>query len=178
MNISEKGLKFLSAMEGGVHRVAPNGMVYPYDDARPKRIWSKGDKPKGYLTIGVGHLLTDRESVSVVNGVPMNQALALFHEDVEWAVEAVDKCWVELAQWEFDALVSFVFNVGAGAFNRSTLLRQLRGSESVGERHDIAQTQLKRWNRSGGRKLKGLIRRRREETELFCYEDYTVHWIR
>ena len=178
MNISEKGLKFLSAMEGGVHRVAPNGKVYPYDDARPKRTWRKGDKPKGYLTIGVGHLLSDAELHGVATGMPLSEALQLFEGDTDWASRAVDTCGVELAQWEFDALVSFVFNVGAGAFNRSTLLRQLRGSESVGERHDIAQTQLKRWNRSGGRKLKGLIRRRREETELFCYEDYTVHWIR
>lgn len=69
---------------------------------------------------------------------------------------------VRLTQSQFDALVSFVYNVGVEAFRTSTLLRKLNGADYVG-----AAAEFKRWKMGGGKVLPGLIRRRKREEELF-----------
>jgi lysozyme len=68
----------------------------------------------------------------------------------------------DLTQYEFDALVSFVYNIGVGAFARSTLLRLLNRGDIWG-----ATQEFERWNRAGGRILPGLITRRQRERDLF-----------
>jgi len=69
---------------------------------------------------------------------------------------------VEVSQAQFDAMVSLAFNVGLGAFGKSTLLRLVnRGAYSA------AADQFGRWVYAGGRKLRGLVRRRQAERELF-----------
>ena len=69
---------------------------------------------------------------------------------------------VPLTQGQFDALVSFVFNCGAGNFGNSTLLRLLNGGA-----YASAADQFKRWNRGADGPLPGLSRRRAAETALF-----------
>lgn len=59
------------------------------------------------------------------------------------------------------ALISFIHNVGAGAFKRSTLLKKLNAGDYVG-----ACNELPRWNRAGGRVIQGLINRREAERQL------------
>lgn len=72
---------------------------------------------------------------------------------------------VPLTQGELDAYTSFVFNVGPGAFARSTLLKQLNAGNRV-----AACDQLLRWTYAGGQQLPGLITRRKEERAL-CLRD-------
>lgn len=69
---------------------------------------------------------------------------------------------VKLTQNQFDALVSFVYNVGVGAFRTSTLLRKLNNGDYVG-----AAAEFKRWKFGGGKELPGLVRRRKAEEQLF-----------
>jgi lysozyme len=69
---------------------------------------------------------------------------------------------VPLSQHQFDALVSFVFNVGAGALSKSTLLKKLNAGDYQG-----AAGEFLRWNKAGGKVLPGLTRRRSAERELF-----------
>ena len=63
----------------------------------------------------------------------------------------------------FDALRSFAFNLGAGALQRSTLRRKVNREE-----HDAVPTEFRRWVWAGGRKLKGLVRRREAEPALYA----------
>ncbi len=63
---------------------------------------------------------------------------------------------------QFNALVSFTFKLGSGALQRSTLWRKVNR-----EKHDEAPEQLLRWVRVGGRRLKGLIRRREADAQLY-----------
>lgn len=70
---------------------------------------------------------------------------------------------IELNQNEFDALVSFVYNVGPNAFENSTLLRLLQAGAP---REQVAE-QFHAWVNAGGRPLEGLVRRREAEAELF-----------
>src|SRR6187402_2641122 len=100
---------------------------------------------KGIWTVGVGD--TDLDNDGVLDVTPttvltQEQVLANFAEDVKWAEDAVNKgVKVALTQNQFDALVSFVFNVGASAFAKSTLLKVL----NLGN-YDEAAKQFDRWH--------------------------------
>ena len=116
--------------------------------------------PAGILTIGIGH--TGPE-VTADMEIDEEEALALLASDVGGAEEAVmDHVHVGLNQNEFDALVSLAFNIGGGAFARSTLLRLL----NAGER-EAAGAEFARWTRAGPHVLPGLVARRAEERALF-----------
>lgn len=154
MKISKQGLKKLMEYEGFVPKA--------YKD------------PVGYLTIGVGHMLTKEELSSGKikigctyhkwnDGLDDKQARALLDQDADIAETAVnDFVEVPLTQEQFDSLVSFVFNVGVGAFQRSTLLRVLNSKN-----YHAAGDQFNRWVYAGGKKIKGLINRRKKESEVF-----------
>lgn len=128
----------------------------------------------GLPTIGVGHLLTKSELSSgkiTIKGVPVNyadglteqQVTDLLGQDVQPAAAAVNNgVKVPLNQNQFDALVSFTFNVGTGAFNGSTLLKVLNQKQ-----YDQVPTQLLRWTRSGGQVVQGLVNRRNNEIQLW-----------
>lgn len=93
---------------------------------------------KGILTIGVGHTGPD-----VYEGLVIGElhAYDLFAKDRQWAERAVnDNVTQALLQNQFDALVSFVFNIGAGAWKKSTMLRMLNAGDIIG-----AGEQFDRW---------------------------------
>lgn len=131
---------------------------------------------KGLLTIGVGHLLTDDELASEVvrigdrrvrwkDGLSRDDVAELLDQDLDIAERAVERLAPGLADNQFDALVSFVFNVGIDAFQKSTLLRCIREG-----RLSAVPEQMKRWNRAGGRVVGGLVRRREAEAALWASE--------
>ncbi|NBX02694.1 MAG: lysozyme [Alphaproteobacteria bacterium] len=117
--------------------------------------------PAGKGTIGYGHVLADGEIYP--NGVSSQKAGALLLQDVGEAERAVCRlAGCDLSQGQFDALVSFVFNLGAGALARSTLLRKLNAGDYAG-----AAKEFLRWDKAGGKKLAGLSRRRMAEMMMF-----------
>lgn len=123
--------------------------------------------PAGVLTIGYGHTGSD-----VVKGMKITQAqaLELLQQDAQRFGKGVLACVkVSLAQREYDALVSFAFNLGLGALQESTLLRKL----NVGNRPGAAD-QFLRWVNAGGKVLPGLQKRRATERSLFLGLPYTL----
>ena len=91
------------------------------------------------------------------------QAEALLRKDIAWVEDAINtKVVVHLNQNQYDALASLIYNIGAGAFSKSTLLKMLNAGDYKG-----AAEQFLRWNRQKGKVLNGLTRRRQEERELF-----------
>lgn len=125
--------------------------------------------PAGHCTIGYGHLVhlgncDGSEPADLRKGISRKRARELLRDDAASAEAAVnDAVKVPLGQEQFDALVSFVFNVGTGAFRRSTLLRLLNDGG-----YDDVPKQLDRWVKAGGKTLEGLVRRRKDEGELFA----------
>jgi len=112
--------------------------------------------PAGYPTIGYGHLVRSGESYTEISET---EAEELLRKDVELAERAVLRLAnVPLTDGQFDALVSFTFNLGSGAFQRSTLRRKVNR-----QAHAEVPAQLMRWVWAGGRKLNGLAHRRRAE---------------
>ena len=117
----------------------------------------------GYSTIGYGHLLRAGESELFKNGISEAAGEALLIKDVLIAEQAVLRLiHVPLTNDQFDALVSFTFNLGSGALQRSTLRRKVNREE-----HDEVPEQFLRWVWAGGRKLRGLVRRRKAEVVLY-----------
>jgi len=116
--------------------------------------------PAGYPTIGYGHLVRDHEKFEAIS---QEDAEALLRIDVESAERAVLRLIkVPLTDGQFDALVSFTFNLGSGALQCSTLRRKVNR-----QAHSEVPTQLVRWVWAGGRRLNGLIRRRAVEAKLY-----------
>ncbi len=114
----------------------------------------------GVWTIGYGHTGPD---VHAGLSITQEQAEALLLQDVASAVAAVNRLvTVPLTQNQFDALVDFVFNVGAENFARSTLLRELNAGNTAG-----AAAQFLLWKWAGGVVSPGLLRRRQAEAALF-----------
>jgi lysozyme len=114
----------------------------------------------GVWTIGYGHTGPD---VTPELTITQAQAEQLLQNDVASACGCVNNnVTVELTQDEFNALVDFVFNLGAGAFEGSTLLRDLNAGNFTG-----AAAQFDAWDHAGGVVVAGLLRRRQAETTLF-----------
>ncbi|HTF64490.1 MAG TPA: lysozyme [Edaphobacter sp.] len=111
-------------------------------------------------TVGYGHTGSDVHSLTITR----DEAEDLLLQDVKEAEHAVNSLvtHVVLKQGQFDALVDFVFNLGAAALHDSTLLRLVNARE-----FDNAADQFLRWDHAGGKVLPGLTKRREAERELF-----------
>lgn len=154
MKMSENGLRLLTEWEGCI--------LHVYKDQA------------GYPTIGVGHLLTETEKktgyiniagnkVEYAHGITEGQATALLAQDVRPAEAAVNAAVkTEINQNQFDALVSFAFNVGVGGFRSSTALKKINEGKL-----DEVPAWLAKWNKAGGKVCDGLVVRRRNEIKLW-----------
>ena len=120
--------------------------------------------PAGVWTIGIGH-------TGVVNGKPITEGMTitelmaetLLAIDLQKFENAINtKVKKPLTQNEFDALVSFVFNIGIGAFTSSTMLKLLNQGNI-----ELAAGQFDRWIYAKGKVLNGLKKRRAAEKVLF-----------
>lgn len=142
--------------------ISENGlsMIASFESFEPKAYYC----PAGVLTIGYGHTGTNAQGQELQEGdtVTPEQAKRLLYEDVLWAEDAVNEQRLHLTQNQFDALVSFVFNVGATTFAHSTLLKKLKSCD-----FEEAADEFLRWNKAGGKVLRGLTARREAERDLF-----------
>ena len=140
MKISQKGVDLVKSFEGLELKA--------YKDS------------VGILTIGHG---STGPHVSVGMTISREQAESLLKKDLDHFEKGVsDLVKVKLNQNQFDALVSFSFNLGLSNLKSSTLLKKLNASDYQG-----AADEILRWNRAGGKVLNGLTRRRIAERDLF-----------
>jgi len=113
---------------------------------------------KGLLTIGVGHLIKESEPHLVNATLTDEQVKELLRSDLKWCSEAVESSVkVPLTQKQFDALYSLCFNIGEGAFRKSTVVRRLNANDYKG-----AADAIEMWNKPAV-----LIPRRKREKALF-----------
>ena len=144
MKISDEGLSLIKHFEGcelKAYRCAAN-----------------------VLTIGYGSTKGVTEDMEITQ----EGAEELLQEEMhEYEGYINDMVKVPLEQHQFDAMVSWVFNLGSGNLSSSTLLKKLNNSE-----YDEVPAQIKRWNKAGGKVLDGLIRRREAESLLFQNKEW------
>jgi lysozyme len=141
MHLSSAGLELLKKSEGFRDRV--------YTDVA------------GFGTIGFGHRLGPSEYYPT--GITLPQGESILDRDIAIAEAAVVRLVkVPLTQGQFDALVDFVFNLGAGRLASSTLLTYLNAGNT-----DAAAWQLLAWDHAGSREIAGLRARREAEFRLW-----------
>lgn len=139
MRTSKQGIETIKAHEGL--------RLEAYDDG------------VGVWTVGYGSTLGVKKGMAITRA----EADARLISDLAEAERTVDfSVTVPLSQQQFDALVSLAFNIGAGAFTSSTLVKRLNESKY----HDAA-AQFDRWVHAGKKKLPGLVKRRAAEKTLF-----------
>jgi lysozyme len=144
MHLSASGLELLKRSEGFRERV--------YTDVA------------GFRTIGFGHRLEPGEEYP--DGITLPRGETILAADVSIAEAAVERlAKVPLSQGQFDALVDFVFNLGAGRLASSTLLGYLNAGK-----YDAAAWQLLAWDHAGGREIASLKLRREAEFRLWAPE--------
>ena len=115
--------------------------------------------PAGVWTIGYGHIKGVSEGMSITQEQAEQMLLDELKEYENYINELVT---VNLSQNQFDALVSWVYNLGPANLKSSTMLKVLND----GKYEDVPY-QMKRWNKAGGKVLDGLVRRREAEALLY-----------
>ena len=115
--------------------------------------------PAGVWTIGYGHIKGVSEGMTITQ----EEAEQMLKDEMAEYEGYVNKLvTVELNQNQFDAMVSWVYNLGGGNLSASTLLKVLNAGD-----YDGVPAQMMRWNKAGGKVLEGLTRRRQAEADLF-----------
>ena len=144
MRISENGIEFIRQLEGEKLTAYPDIV--------------------GIWTIGVGHTgFVDGKPVARGMAITKEKSKELLTADLKRFESAVnDAVKVTLTQNQFDALVSLAFNIGEGAFARSTLVNKLNAGDKKG-----AAGQFLVWKNAGGRVSQGLLNRRQKEKAMF-----------
>lgn len=139
MNISNDGLDLIKSHEGC--------RLNAYQDS------------VGVWTIGYGSIRGVMRGMSITDA----EADDRLRQDAQIAEKCVNNSvTISLTQGAFDALCSFVFNLGCGALRNSTLLRKINDGDDNG-----AADEFGKWNHAGGKVLAGLTARREAEKELF-----------
>jgi len=140
-------------------RISQQGLelIKHFEGFSAKQYICAGGKP----TIGYGHVILPNENFPP--RITKEQAEELLAKDiVRFEIDVMACVKVPLTQGQFDALVSFAFNLGGAALRGSTLLKRLNAKD-----YDGAATEFSRWVFASGKRLAGLARRREAERELF-----------
>lgn len=152
-SISDQGINLVKKFEG-LAKVDTDGMIIPYKC------------PANVMTIGYGHTKGVKKNMRITK----EEAENLLRDDLRtFEAEVKNMVDVPLSQYQFDTLVSFVYNLGAANFKSSTLLKKLNAGD-----YAAVPAQLMRWNKArvGGKlqPLTGLTRRRTAEAALFTMD--------
>jgi GH24 family phage-related lysozyme (muramidase) len=157
----------------GEHRLSARGEEFiAHFEGLRTRLYND---PAGHCTVGIGHLVHRGRCNGAAseapfrNGISREKAFDLMRTDAAGFVRAVNRLVArDLEQHEFDALVSFAYNVGDGALQRSTALREL----NHGNKQAVPALIMPFVHDDKGNVIAGLVRRRQAEGDLFAHGDY------
>ena len=151
--INDKGLAIIKKYEGLVDGDPDTPGLDPYLD------------PINIATLGWGSCRSfDGSRVTMDHrSITIDEAEHLLRRYCLWAERSIGRLVrVPLTSNQRSALISFVYNIGSGNFQRSTIRMKLNRKDYIG-----AANEFWKWRRAGGRILKGLVRRRAREEQLF-----------
>lgn len=147
MTLSQQGMMLIQSFEGC--------KLTAYKPVKTEKYW----------TIGYGHYGADvREGMTITQ----MRANELFRQDIKPIETALNKMGINFRQEQFDALVSWIYNLGLTNFKKSTMYKYI-----VGDMSDVSITdQMVKWVNAGGKPLLGLKRRRVEEANMFGQSEF------
>lgn len=146
MNLSDEGIRLIKSFEG-YHRALPDGRCVAY--RCPAGVWTLGWGCTEGIREGMVWTESDAEEA-------LRRELSQFEAGVNRLVTA------DINQNQYDALVSFAYNVGLGGLQRSTVLKRVNSRD-----FSKVPAALAMWNKGGGKVLPGLVARRQREGALF-----------
>lgn len=161
--INKKGLDLIKSFEGIIDGDPSTVNLDPY--LCPANVWTIG---YGHAIFSNGKMLKGKENKKAAfalypGGISLDQCEKLLAADVlDFCRDVQSLLKVPVTQNQFNALVSFAFNLGATALKTSTLMKKLNACDYTG-----ASQEFHRWNKSGGKTLAGLTRRRAAEAAMF-----------
>ena len=162
MKLSGSGIKLLKEMEAF--------RAQPYDDqtGQPITAWCKG------ATIGYGHLIPRKQWQRFKDGITEPVAAMLLTDALISREDVVSRAISKrLTQPQFDALVLLAYNIGNGAFARSSVVKMINNPR-LATRYPTMETAWKAWKRSQGQVNRGLINRRRSEWDVWQHGIYKI----
>ena len=143
MKISQKGIDLIKKFEGC--------KLYAYRDS------------VGVATIGYGHI----KGVKMGMSITQQQAETFLKDDIKPVETFLNGMGINYTQGQFDALTSWIFNLGQGNFKSSTMYKYI-----VARKSDLEITdQMVKWHNAGGKPLIGLKKRRCDEANMFLGRD-------
>lgn len=143
MKISQKGIDLIKKFEGC--------KLYAYRDS------------VGVATIGYGHI----KGVKMGMSITQQQAETFLKDDIKPVETFLNGMGINYTQGQFDALTSWIFNLGQGNFKSSTMYKYI-----VARKSDLEITdQMVKWHNAGGKPLIGLKKRRCDEANMFLGKD-------
>jgi lysozyme len=121
--------------------------------------------PAGVATVGFGSTFyPDGRRVKLGDKITLQEAESILQHDIKrFEKEVRNAVKIEITDNQLSALISFVYNVGASAFRKSTLLKKVNANPTDLSIHN----EFMRWTRAGGKVLSGLVKRRAEESKLY-----------
>lgn len=147
-SISQKGEELLNSFEGF--------RSHPYLDV------------KGVATIGYGTTRYPDGKKVTLKDSPITEEQAIHYRDTfidKRVIPAIEnEVTILLKQNEVDSLISFIYNVGPGAFETSHLLQRINNKDSC----SLIVAEFNKWNKSGGKIIPGLVARRAKEANIYC----------
>ena len=162
LKMSNDGINMLKKLEGCVIK---GGKHIVYDDQTGNPVNACNPLPCG-ATIGYGHLIKQGEDFR--GGISEAQATELLRSDIATAERAVqDNIVAPLTQNQFDALVSFVYNIGAKNFAGATVIKYINNPNFRSSVYPNLESAWKAWKRSRGKISNGLINRRQKEWDMY-----------
>jgi lysozyme len=142
MKTGKYGIELIKKAEGFVPKI--------YDD-------------QGHPAIGYGQRLSQKEVEKYKDGISEEEAVQLLKDHLSALENTISRMLkVQLNENQFDALMSFAYNVGVGSFMSSTLLKYVNASK-----FDKVPEEFMKWTKSGGKELPGLVERRKAEAALW-----------
>lgn len=154
MKISNKGLNFIKQHESIAGYDNHTGFFMPYDDGF------------GFMTIGYGHKIEPGENFK--KGLSQSNVIDLLTRDISKFEKSVSRIiTTPLKQNQFDALVALAYNIGIGAFEKSTIVKYINNPQYHNTRYPTPESAWKAWNKCNGKTSRGLINRRNYEWDLY-----------
>lgn len=153
LTISQSGVDLIKFFEG------------KHDGNLKTAIWEPKKDPVGYWTLGYGARYDINNKLVTAKSTPITAEMAetLLKRDIKIAEYYIKK-WVKipLNQNQYDALCSFVFNIGCGQFQKSRLLKAIKNGANF-----VQKTHFMGFVKANGRVLPGLVTRRSTEYSLY-----------
>ena len=148
MSISDKGIT----------------LIHSFESCKLNAYKDPGSKDGLPVTIGWGSTMyTDGKRIKLGDVITQTQADELFVFEIMSKSNVLTAMNLKINQNQYDSLCSFIFNLGMASFNSSTLLKKIK----LNPKDESIRAEFMKWINNDGKVLKGLIRRRKAEADLY-----------